>query len=331
VLVGRQAEATTGSARIVGNLIERYQKNGPTVGNAGSYAEIKHNRILGVGPTPTIAQNGVQIAGGASGEVSHNFIANHIYTPQAVVSTGMLLFQSDQVEAHHNTLTLNDVSLYMFDNADPSAHHNDIQTSTFDGIVAWSETSSQVAYNRTQENGGPGIGIYDTTTSAFDNNKAEDNADSGILLDNADDNAVGNNDVERNGTAAGDTTDGIRVLSSSAGNTIHHNHLRDNFTHDCHDDSAGAGTAGTANFWIQNHGETANRPGICGPGATVTSASTATTFGWDTSIPWYEGFEGAANYDWVAAYATVDTASLLQLAGQVGAGDVRTRLTNPSQ
>jgi hypothetical protein len=36
-----------------------------------------------------------------------------------------------------------------------------------------------------------------------------------------------------------------------------------NAEHDCHDDSVGLGTAGTANLWIKNHGRTENRPGLC--------------------------------------------------------------------
>ena len=33
--------------------------------------------------------------------------------------------------------------------------------------------------------------------------------------------------------------------------------------HDCHDDSTGRGTAGTANIWRDNRGETENRAGLC--------------------------------------------------------------------
>jgi hypothetical protein len=66
VLVGRQAEFTVGTARVIGNVIDHYQKNGPTVGNTGSHAEISHNRILGIGPTAVIAQNGVQASGGVT-------------------------------------------------------------------------------------------------------------------------------------------------------------------------------------------------------------------------------------------------------------------------
>lgn len=36
-----------------------------------------------------------------------------------------------------------------------------------------------------------------------------------------------------------------------------------NVEHDCHDESVGDGTAGTANFWEGNFGETQNRPGLC--------------------------------------------------------------------
>jgi SLT domain-containing protein len=30
-----------------------------------------------------------------------------------------------------------------------------------------------------------------------------------------------------------------------------------------HDDSVGPGTSGTANFWLENHCQTQNRPGLC--------------------------------------------------------------------
>jgi hypothetical protein len=98
VLVGREADTTIGSARILGNVIDTYQKNGPTVSNGGSYAEIAFNRILGVGPTAVIAQNGVQASSGATASIRHNFVAGHIYAPQAVASTGILLFRSGEGE-----------------------------------------------------------------------------------------------------------------------------------------------------------------------------------------------------------------------------------------
>jgi len=34
----------------------------------------------------------------------------------------------------------------------------------------------------------------------------------------------------------------------------------------CYDDTTGTGTAGTANTWFRNNGETENRPGLCKKG-----------------------------------------------------------------
>ena len=57
--------------------------------------------------------------------------------------------------------------------------------------------------------------------------------------------------------------DGIYANADSSGNRIEYNPMERNVEHDCHDDSVGAGTAGTANFWIKDHGLTESRPGLC--------------------------------------------------------------------
>ena len=57
--------------------------------------------------------------------------------------------------------------------------------------------------------------------------------------------------------------DGLFMDADSQGNTIDHNDAYLNAEHDCHDDSVGGGTAGTANYWIQDKGNTENRPGLC--------------------------------------------------------------------
>lgn len=57
--------------------------------------------------------------------------------------------------------------------------------------------------------------------------------------------------------------DGIYMYSDTANNRIEDNFLRRNTEHDCHDDSNGTGTAGTANLWIDNDGLVENRPGLC--------------------------------------------------------------------
>ena len=77
------------------------------------------------------------------------------------------------------------------------------------------------------------------------------------MLDRATNNLVRDNDITLN------KVDGVRVNSLSVSNTIERNLMQGNREHDAHDDSVGPGTAGTANFWLENDCLTENRPGLC--------------------------------------------------------------------
>ena len=319
-------DVTTGSAKIMGNVIENYQKNGATVDNNGSHAEIRHNRILGVGPTRTIAQNGAQASRGATAEIQHNFIAENIYTgPEDASSTGILLFQSGEVLTNHNTATSNDVDIYMYQaGAGSSTTHNKVRASTYDGIILQAGTAgNEVSHNKSEQNTGPGIGLYDTQNNTVDDNKVEDNEDSGILLGDeagtepATDNSIGNNKVKKNGSGPGDLTDGIRINLGSADNTVHDNHLKDNVTHDCHDAS------GETNTWTGNHGETSSPMGLCSKDPDDAAFETSTVYGWDPSYPWSTAFDIPTDYDWAAAYATIDTDALLQSLPRIPVNGIR--------
>jgi len=338
VLVGRQFEATIGSARIIGNVIDNYQKNGPTVDNTGSHAEIAYNRILGIGPTALIAQNGIQVSRGATAEIRHNFVSGNIYTPQTFASGGLLLFGPGAVLTDHNTASSNDVSIWMIGTASGSmTTDNRVRASTFDGIAVDGPTGNQVTRNKTDHNGGPGIGVYTANSNTLDDNKVEDNDDSGILLDfAAQNNDIGENKVRDNGTTSTtnpDATDGIRVNDAfSTGNTVHDNRLKHNVTHDCHDNSMGTGTAGTSNSWINNDGTTSNPPGLCGEDENDADFETSTVYGWDAAYPWYDAFGiAAAEYDFATAYAMIDTESLLQLLPAIRTGGIRRATPSPNQ
>jgi parallel beta-helix repeat protein len=339
IRVGRQFEMTTGSARIVGNVIDNYQKNGPTVDNVGSHAEIVNNRILGIGPTPVIAQNGIQASRGATAEIRHNFVSGNIYTgTQPASSGGILLFESGTVLTEHNTASSNDVSIWIAAASGSMTTQNRVRASTFDGIeLDGPATGNQVAHNKTDRNSGPGIGVYGANSNTLDDNKVEDNDESGILLDlAAQNNDVGENRVRDNGTTSTtnpDATDGIRVNDAfSTGNTVHDNRLKHNVTHDCHDNSLGTGTAGTGNFWINNDGTTSNRPGLCGEDDNDADFETSTMYGWDAAYPWYDAFGiAAAEYDFAAAYATIDTESLLQMLPQIRLAGIRRATPNPNE
>jgi parallel beta-helix repeat protein len=211
---------------------------------------------------------------------------------------------------------------------------NRTRSATFDGIVVDDMSNTSVLENHTEENGGPGIGLYDGASSNFlTNNRVERNSRNfpntlscpdcfggGILLDKASSNTVRANHIRENGTLNGsDNTDGIRVNAPSTDNTIRDNHLRKNRTHDCHDASVG-------NIWINNRGETSVPPSLCGEDNDDKDEESSSAFGWNSSYAWFASIEGANDpeLDWPAAYATVDTESLLQLLPQLQLGRVRT-------
>jgi nitrous oxidase accessory protein NosD len=79
---------------------------------------------------------------------------------------------------------------------------------------------------------------------------------------------VRNNTLTNNGVGGfdgtgGDHGDGIRLGPLTNGNQIRFNTATGNFEFDCHDESTGAGTSGTANTWAGNNGNTDQPNGIC--------------------------------------------------------------------
>ncbi len=106
------------------SLVYDYQKGGVLADGSGTNVSVLSNVIDGVGPTPLIAQNGVQYSDAAVGTINNNFIENNQYTGCSkqqghagtctyYVSTGILLFQINQglVNTKNNTYRDNDANL----------------------------------------------------------------------------------------------------------------------------------------------------------------------------------------------------------------------------
>jgi hypothetical protein len=102
-----------------------YQKGGVLANGTGTNVRVIDNVVRGLGPVPFIAQNGVQLSRGASGNVNGNFIEDNEYTGCSkadakatgcvyTVSTGILLFRVDPtlVDTKNNTYRNNDVNLF---------------------------------------------------------------------------------------------------------------------------------------------------------------------------------------------------------------------------
>src|SRR6267378_4491102 len=77
VNVGRFREGQVGSACVRHNLIDNYQKTGIFVDNVGTFANVRHNEIIGSGARKDVPQNGIQISRNARAEVRHNRVSRN--------------------------------------------------------------------------------------------------------------------------------------------------------------------------------------------------------------------------------------------------------------
>lgn len=99
------------SGTVSGNTISDYYKTGVVVNGAKATARVAGNSLTGFGPVSYIAQNGIQIGWGATGQVQGNKVVGHWYTGANWTSTGILVFQSDNVRVDGNTVSDNQTGL----------------------------------------------------------------------------------------------------------------------------------------------------------------------------------------------------------------------------
>jgi Right handed beta helix region len=106
---------------------------------------------------------------------------------------------------------------------------------------------------------GTGILLFQLTPDLVEveQNEVFEN-DNGIALSDAD-----GTEIRDNRSRDQARFDGISVNSMSSDNLIVGNEAFQNARFDCRDASVGSRTAGTANTWRDNEGETENRPGLC--------------------------------------------------------------------
>lgn len=81
-----------GSATIENNAVSDYQKNGITVDGPGTSATVTGNTVTGAGPVSYIAQNGIQLSRGATGQIRDNVVSGNQYTGTSTDGAGILLF-----------------------------------------------------------------------------------------------------------------------------------------------------------------------------------------------------------------------------------------------
>ena len=94
-----------------GSTISHYQKNGVVVSGSHASVTIKNNTVTGAGPVPYIAQNGIEIASGASASVTGNTVSGNWYTGPTYTACGLLFIQAGGVKQSANTLFANQTNL----------------------------------------------------------------------------------------------------------------------------------------------------------------------------------------------------------------------------
>lgn len=117
-------EDFVGHATVTGTTVSGYQKGGIVTDGSGSTGDVRGNTVNGTGRdtliAPIIAQNGIQVSRGASGQVRDNVVTGNSYTGAAYASSaGVIVYGGcgdplvTGVQVMGNTLTNNDVGIYL--------------------------------------------------------------------------------------------------------------------------------------------------------------------------------------------------------------------------
>lgn len=243
VEVGNSSAGQTGTATVRGNIIEDYQKNGIVVSNAGSSASIKHNLVIGLGPTSLIGQNGIEAVFGADAQMIGNTVIGNLYVPTTNDSTGILLYSPGTVTLLGNIVVHNDVGIYSFQATGASIVGNTASGNVYDGILLNTTTNSVIQSNTATGNG------------SYTHDVEDGNVDAGIALFSSTNNSISSNVAMVN-------TIGYYVDADSTGNSFTQNSMASSVIFGAEDLSVGNGTAGTANTWHANSHGGSNPPDL---------------------------------------------------------------------
>ena len=136
---------------IENNSVHDYDKNGITVDGSGTVATITGNYVVGIGATPLIAQNGIQVSGGATGSVKSNTITDDVYInpsdcsatapPYCYGSSGILVYDSGSTSSNPLTISSNTISntqlaIVTYGDSAGTADYNTVTSNKITGTLA---------------------------------------------------------------------------------------------------------------------------------------------------------------------------------------------------
>lgn len=166
-----QSDGTEPATLTVNNsTVHDFQKNGIVGQESGATLNANSNTVLGQGPTTGAAENGIEIAFGATGKITGNSVSDFIYSPGGVGASGILLFDSGHVTITSNTVANTQGGIVIAETKPGNADLNTVTsnkvfgTHLFDGIDLCSDNNT-VKSNTVNSSAEAGIHIDSGCTS----------------------------------------------------------------------------------------------------------------------------------------------------------------------
>ncbi len=119
-ILANNGDSVARTVTIDRNVVSDFQKNGMTLAGTGLTVDVTDNTVTGAGPSNAIAQNGIQVSGGAGGTVDGNTVTGMACTlepqctpPTGVGSAGLLVFGPGAVTLSDNDVSASDLDVYV--------------------------------------------------------------------------------------------------------------------------------------------------------------------------------------------------------------------------
>jgi parallel beta helix pectate lyase-like protein len=259
------------------NILQHNSRGVRLHSNGTTQSVVRKNcvRDNNFGPPNTLTGQGIYLAAPAS-----NFLIDHNYTTQNLddpvgSGAGMNLFFATDVTIRDNRSVADSSAVAIFDSSSIDIRHNkatDATGSTF--FFGGGNSDLHIISNHLKDGDFSGIrfsslnfggGVGPSTMVEVRDNQIEHMGASGIRA-GVTGPALTSSTLAKN-HSHDNAMDGIRIETDNnldaTPNTITQNKLKHNGGYDCYDNTSGTRTAGTANFWTNNEGDTQNRPGLC--------------------------------------------------------------------
>jgi nitrous oxidase accessory protein NosD len=264
---------TFSGAIIRDNIVQHNARGMRLHSNGMTQSVVKKNcvRDNNFGPTFTLTGQGIYLSAPAS-----KFLIEHNFTTLNGSAAINLSFATDMTIAHNKSVA-DDSAVAIFDSSTIDFLYNKATNATGSTVFLGADNRDvHIVSNHLEDGAASGVRLSNlnfggppdpNTMIEVRQNQIDHMGSSGIRAGGPGPGpAVINSTVAKN-HSHDNTVDGIRIEltnnPTTNPNTIRENKLKHNAEHDCHDDTVGTSTGGTANLWTNNEGDTENRPGLC--------------------------------------------------------------------